>query len=119
MVFTKYRFETALSPSELLERLGAMVTQRFVIIMFRRGSLYGRITNDRFELRTARTRRGSNVIWVVGRIDLAAMKASGTLRIIPDALGSVAFVMIVAVAVGLQFLPAAGWLRVAFPAFAV
>ena len=118
MPFRQYRFESPLSRSEFLQQLGALVDRRFAIFAPKWGTLYGMVGDDRFDLRTRSSTRG-NVIWVIGRIDAEAKNASGTLRIVPEPIGSVGFVLIVAVAIGLQFLPTAGWLRVAFPAFAV
>ena len=118
MVFRQYRFESRLSRSEFLRQLGALVNQRFAMFASKRGYLYGKVGEDRFDLKTPSSTRGS-LIWVIGRIDDEAKKASGTLRIVPEPIGSASFVLIVAVAIGLQFLPGAGWLRIAFPAFAL
>ena len=116
MVFRQYRFESPLSPAEFLERLGALVTQRLAMFRSKRGNLYGKVGDCRFDVQTPSSTRG-NVIWVIGRIDAEATNTSGTLRIFPEPIGSASFVMIVAMAVGLQFLPGAGWLRLALPAF--
>jgi hypothetical protein len=118
MVFRQYRFESPLSRSEFLQQLGALVNQRFAIFAPKRGTLYGMVLDDRFDLKTRSSTHG-NVIWVIGRIDSGAKYASGTLRIVPEPIGSASFVLIVAAAIGLQFLPGEGWLRVAFPAFAL
>jgi hypothetical protein len=118
MVFQRYRFESPLSRSEFLQQLGALINQRFVILAPKWGTLYGMVGDDRFDLKTRSSSRG-NVIWVIGRIDAEATNASGTLRIVPEPIGSAGFVLIVAVAIGLQFLPEPGWLRVTFPAFAL
>jgi hypothetical protein len=118
MVFRQYRFESPRSRSEFLQQLGALVNQRFAMFASKRGNLYGQVGDDRFDLKTPSSTRG-NVIWVIGRIDAQAKNASGTLRIVPEPIGSAGLVLIVAVAIGLQFLPGAGWLRVAVPAFAL
>lgn len=118
MLFQQYRFDSPLTPSEFQERLRAIVIQRFAMFTSKRGKLYGKIGDGRFDLQTPSTTRG-NVIWVIGRIDVEAKNASGTLRIVPEPIGSASFVMIVAVAIGLQFLPGAGWFRAALPLFAV
>jgi hypothetical protein len=84
----------------------------------KRGNLYGKVGEGHFDLKTPSSKRGS-LIWVIGRIDDEANNTSGTLRIVPEPIGSASFVLILAAAVGLQFLPGAGWLRIAFPAFAL
>lgn len=117
-MFRRYRFESLLDPLEFSQRLRSMVTQKFAVFTSKRGKIYGRVRDGGFDLRTSSTTRGS-VIWVIGKVDLQAKSASGMLRIVPDPIGSFSFVIIVAVAVGLQFLPEAGWLRVALPAFAL
>jgi hypothetical protein len=118
MLFRQYRFESPQSRSEFVQQLGALVNQRFAIFFPKWGTLYGRVGDDRFDLKTRSSTHG-NVIWVIGRIDAEATNASGTLRIVPEPIGSAGFVLIVAVAIGLQFLPEPGWLHVAFPAFAL
>jgi len=84
----------------------------------KKGNLYGKVADDRFDLKTPSSTRG-NVIWLIGRVDAQAENASGTLRIVPEPIGSASLVLIVAAAFGLQFLPGAGWLRVAVPVFAL
>ncbi len=118
MLFRQYAFESPLSPTEFLLRLRAMVTERIAMLASKRGHIYGKVGDGGFDLRPPSSTRG-NVIWVIGRIDAEARNASGTLRIVPEPIGSASFVMIVAAAIGLQFLPAAVWLRVALPTFAV
>ena len=118
MLFRQYRFESRLSRSEFLQQLGALVNQRFAMFASKRGNLYGKVGDGRFDLKTPSSTRGS-LIWVIGRLDDEAKNASGTLRIVPEPIGSAGFVLIVAVAIGLQFLPEPGWLRVTFPAFAL
>ena len=116
MLFRQYRFESPLSRSEFLQQLGALVNQRFAMFASKRGNLYGKVGEGRFDLKTPSSTRGS-LIWVIGRLDDEAKNASGTLRIVPEPIGSTSFVLIVALAIGLQFLSGAGWLRIAVPAF--
>jgi hypothetical protein len=116
MVFRQYRFESPMARSEFVERLGALVTQRLAVFPSKHGALYGKVGDRGFDLRTPLTSRGS-FIWVVGRLDPEAKSASGRLRIVPEPLGSFSLVLIAAVAVGVQFLAAPGWLRIALPTF--
>jgi hypothetical protein len=97
--------------------LASVTTRRFVIFKSSQGDLYGRVADGRFDLRAPSSTRG-NMIWVIGRRDPDADHASGTLRIIPDPIGSASFAVIVVAAIAIQFVPA-GWFRAVLPAFAV
>lgn len=118
MVFRRYRFESPLSRSEFLLRLRSVVSQRFAIGMIHKGDLYGKVGSDGFDLRTPSSSRG-NVIWVIGRLDIAVQNASGTLRVVMDPIQSVGFVMVVLVVVAIQFFVSPSWLRLVVPVVVV
>src|SRR5579859_6753186 len=117
MVFRQYGFESPMPATEFVVRLVALAPQRIAMFPSKRGQLYGKVGDSHFELRTSSTSRG-NVIWVIGQIDVGAKSCSGRLRAVPEPLGSFSLVLITAVAIGIQFLSAPGWLRIGLPTFA-
>src|SRR3977135_428077 len=102
MVFRQHRFESPMPASEFVDRLGALAPQRLALFPSKRGQLYGKVGERRFELRTPSTSRG-HFIWVIGQIDPTAKNTAGKLRAIPEPLGSFSLILIPAVAVGIQF----------------
>jgi hypothetical protein len=54
----------------------------------------------------------------MGRIEPMHPTVRGTIRIVPEPFGTVGLVMIIGVAIVIQFVGASTWLRVALPLFA-
>ncbi len=116
-MFRQYQIESQFSPTEFLNRLRTLLSSRS-FLGGRSGRFYGKVTDSRFDVRSPSSSRG-NVIWVMGRIEPTHPTVKGTLRIVPEPLGSVGLMMIVALAIAIQFMGLSTLLRVALAAFAV
>lgn len=115
-MFRKRTFRSQLSHSDFQGRLEQSLAKRPGFWGAFQGHVYGRVSDDHFELWTPGSTRG-HVVGIMGRLDGGVDPASGSLRLLPEPLALVSLVTIVLLAVASQFL-GMSWVRLGLSVFA-